>query len=74
MEKVRVGIIGAGRIGRVHSKSLTNNVPEAELVAISDKFVESAKKAAEEFGIPNYYEDYHKILEDPTIQIGRAHV
>ena len=68
MEKVRVGIIGAGRIGRVHSKSLTNNVPEAELVAISDKFVESAKKAAEEFGIPNYYEDYHKILEDPTIQ------
>ena len=40
MEKVRVGIIGAGRIGRVHSKSLTNNVPEAELVAISDKFVE----------------------------------
>ncbi len=68
MEKVRVGIIGAGRIGRVHSKSLTNNVPEAELVAISDKFVESAKKAAVEFGIPNYYEDYHKILEDPTIQ------
>ena len=68
MEKVRVGIIGAGRIGRVHSKSLTNNIPEAELVAISDKFVESAKKAAEEFGIPNYYEDYHKILEDPTIQ------
>lgn len=68
MNKVRIGIIGAGRIGRVHSQSLSLNIPEAEVAAISDPFVENAKKAAADFGIPTVYEDYHKILEDPSIQ------
>ena len=57
MKKVRIGIIGAGRIGRVHAQSITNGIPRAEIVAISDPFMEAAKKAAETFGIPNTYSD-----------------
>lgn len=68
MEKIRVGIIGAGRIGRVHSESLCQRIPEADVVAIADKFVDGAKKLAAEFGIPNVYADYHEILNDPTIE------
>lgn len=67
MKKVRIGIIGAGRIGRVHAQSITNGIPQAEIVAISDPFMEAAKKAAETFGIPNTYSDYHEILNDPSI-------
>ena len=44
MEKLKVGIIGAGRIGQVHAKSITYHIPQAEIVAISDIYVEGAKK------------------------------
>ena len=67
MEKLKVGIIGAGRIGQVHAKSITYHIPQAEIVAISDIYVEGAKKVAGELGIPNYYEDYHEILNNPEI-------
>ena len=33
---IKVGIIGAGRIGRVHSESITKYVKGAEIKAISD--------------------------------------
>lgn len=67
MEKLKVGIIGAGRIGQVHAKSITHHIPQAEIVAISDIYVDGAKKVAQELGIPNYYEDYHEILNNPEI-------
>lgn len=67
MKKLKVGIIGAGRIGQVHAKSITYHIPQAEIVAISDIYVDGAKKVAEELGIPNYYQDYHEILNDPEI-------
>lgn len=67
MQKIKVGIIGAGRIGQVHAKSITYHIPQAQLVAISDIYEEGVKKVAEELGIPNYYKDYHEILNDPSI-------
>ncbi|MBQ7740821.1 MAG: inositol 2-dehydrogenase [Eubacterium sp.] len=68
MKKLKVGIIGAGRIGQVHAKSITYHIPQAEIIAISDIFVEGAKKVAEELGIENYYQDYHEILNNPEIE------
>lgn len=67
MEKIKVGIIGAGRIGQVHAKSITYHIPQAQLAAISDIYEEGAKKVAEELGIPKYYKDYHEILNDESI-------
>lgn len=50
MQKLRVGIIGAGRIGQVHAKSITYHIPQAEIVAISDLFPENAQKVADDPG------------------------
>lgn len=66
-KKLRIGVIGAGRIGKLHANNLVNSVPDAEVVAISDIFEENAKKVAAELGIPKVYKDYKKILEDPDI-------
>lgn len=44
MEKIKVGIIGAGRIGQVHAKSITYHIPQAKIVAISDIYEEGAKR------------------------------
>ena len=65
--KLRIGVIGAGRIGKLHSNNLATRVPNAELAAISDVYEPAAKELAEKLGVPNYYNDYHKILEDPPI-------
>lgn len=67
MKKLNVGIIGAGRIGQVHAKSITYHIPQAKIVAISDIYYEGAKRVAESLGIPNAYEDYHEILKNPEI-------
>lgn len=67
MENLNVGIIGAGRIGQVHAKSITYHIPQAKIVAISDIYYEGAEKVAESLGIPNAYEDYHEILNNPEI-------
>ena len=68
MQKLKVGIIGAGRIGQVHAKSITYHIPQAEIVAISDIYVDGAKKVSADLGIPNAYEDYHEILNNPEIE------
>lgn len=65
---LRVGIIGAGRIGRVHSESISKYVKGAEIKAISDvKITEELTTWAESMGIPAVYDDYKKILQDPEI-------
>ena len=64
---LRVGVIGAGRIGKLHANNLATRVPNVELAAVSDVYEPAAKELAEKLNIPKYYSDYHKILEDPKI-------
>ena len=48
---INLGIIGAGRIGRVHANTLTTRVPGANLLAIADVYEAAAKSAATDYGI-----------------------
>ncbi|MEH8096541.1 inositol 2-dehydrogenase [Gallibacterium anatis] len=65
---IKVGIIGAGRIGRVHSESISKYVKGAEIKAISDiKVTEELQSWAASMGISHVYDDYRKILQDPEI-------
>lgn len=66
-KKIKVGIIGAGRIGKVHALSIKNLIPEVEIKAVSDVYFPAAEQLAKENGIPNAYEDYKEILKDPEI-------
>jgi len=66
VNKINVGVIGAGRIGRVHAENLAYRIPEANLVAISDVFVAAAEKLAAELGV-SAYQDHRRILDDPAI-------
>lgn len=67
VEKVRVGIIGAGRIGRLHAEHLVFCIPEAEVLAVSDVVEESAQKCASDYGIPHTEQDHHVLMENPEI-------
>ena len=65
---LKIGIIGAGRIGKVHSESITYHVKDAEVAAIADPFMnEATENWAKSLGIPVISKDYHDILNDPAI-------
>ena len=46
---VRFGLLGAGRIGKVHAKAITSN-PKAQLVAVADAFEKAASDLAAQYG------------------------
>ncbi|MEZ4862341.1 MAG: inositol 2-dehydrogenase [Caldilineaceae bacterium] len=64
---VKLGLIGAGRIGRVHAESITRRLSGAKLVAVSDLFAEAAQRCAADFGIPAVHADPRALLDDPAI-------
>jgi myo-inositol 2-dehydrogenase/D-chiro-inositol 1-dehydrogenase len=53
--KVNVGIIGAGRIGKLHAEHLAYRVPGANIIAIADIFLSAVQ-------------DYREIMENPDIE------
>jgi myo-inositol 2-dehydrogenase/D-chiro-inositol 1-dehydrogenase len=65
---IRFGVIGAGRIGKIHAENLARRIPGATVTAIADPMVESAQEVAARLGIPACYADYHAILNDPAIE------
>ena len=63
-----VGIIGAGRIGKVHAENLAFRVPEARALAITDLNREAAQSVAARCGIPTVAASVDQILADPAIR------
>lgn len=62
MSKLRIAVIGAGHLGRIHAK-LIGQVDGAELVAISDPFENARQRAAELFDVPTHA-DYRDCIGD----------
>jgi len=68
LDKIKVGIIGAGRIAQVHARSITYNIPEAEVKTIADPYLsDAAKQWCAELGISQAVKDPEVILKDPEI-------
>ena len=65
---LKIGLIGAGRIGHMHAEHLTSRVRSAELLMVADAFEETARVCAERYSIPYFVQDYHAVLDHPDIQ------
>lgn len=67
-EKIRVGIIGAGRIAdMVHVPSLRLCPDWCEVIAVASRTEEKAKAFAERWGIPRVHTDWRALLADPDV-------
>ncbi len=67
-KRLHFGIIGAGRIGRVHAETLAFRLPEAEIVAIADVNGEAAQAVAARCNIPRVATSADEILGDKKIE------
>ena len=61
MSGLRIAVIGAGHLGRIHAK-LLGQVDGAELVAISEPIEAAREAAAKQFGVPAVA-DYRDLIE-----------
>jgi myo-inositol 2-dehydrogenase / D-chiro-inositol 1-dehydrogenase len=66
MKKLTVGIIGAGRIGKLHAENL-RYFPDVHVKTISDIFIDNVKDWAKDIGIQNVVQNYEEILQDESI-------
>lgn len=65
---LKVGIIGAGRIGRVHITSISTRVKDAQIKTVADPFMnEETAQWAESMGVLHTTKDYKEVIEDPEI-------
>jgi predicted dehydrogenase len=61
MKKIKVGVIGVGHLGVIHTR-VYQQLPEAKLIAISDINPNRLQEISSQFGIPGYI-DYRDLLD-----------
>lgn len=67
-DKLRIGVIGAGRIGKIHSENIAHFVPGAELAGIADVMLTPAMESwAKGLGVGLVSKDPHALLADKSI-------
>ena len=65
MQKLNIGIIGLGYIGKTHIYNCMR-LENANLVAVAD-ISKNALTKAKRIGVPNTYNDYQELLNNPQI-------
>ena len=66
-KNLRFGVIGVGRIGKIHIENLTNRISKVDVIAVADVFAEELEKVAREFNVPKAVTDYREILNSSEI-------
>ena len=68
MKTFKTAVIGCGMISKNHFKAL-KNVENADCVVACDIRPERAAAAAEAYGIPHTETEYHRVLDNPEIDV-----
>ncbi len=65
---IQIGLIGAGRMGKVFAHTLAFTVAEVDLVAVADANYQTAQEVAHQFRAAAAYADYRQLLERKDIE------
>lgn len=65
--KLRFGVLGVGRIGKIHIENLATRIPGAEVVAVADVAAAELEAVATRFLIARTFADYREVLELPEV-------
>ena len=68
-KNIVVGIIGAGRIGQVHAKSIAYEIPGVTIKGVADPYLtDEAAELMTSLGAEYVTKDYKQIIDDPDIE------
>ncbi len=67
MRKIKTGIVGLGRLGRLHAHNIAFNIPNAELVAVCSVVPEEVETVQKEWGIPYGYSDFSEMISNKEL-------
>jgi myo-inositol 2-dehydrogenase/D-chiro-inositol 1-dehydrogenase len=67
MKKIKIAVLGGGRIGKIHIENIIRYVPQASIVYIADIFADQLVDWANRMGITNLTKDPEKAINDPSI-------
>lgn len=67
-DRLNVGVIGIGRMGRLHAGHLAQFLPEARLSWIVDAATERAADCATALNVPNTSSNYRDLLNDDSVE------
>jgi len=67
MKKVKVGIVGLGRLGRKHAENLAFRIPHCELTAVCSVIEEEVQEVMEAWNIPYGYTKYEDMLANQEL-------
>lgn len=67
MDKVIWGIIGCGDVAEIKSGPAFQKLPHSELRAVMRRNLEKAEDFAHRHGVPEFYGDVNKIIQNPQI-------
>lgn len=65
-QKIKLGIIGTGNIGRVHLTEFSKT-DHVEIHAVTDTFIQSAKDAAQQYGVSKVHDSAEALIQDDAI-------
>ncbi|QZT35236.1 inositol 2-dehydrogenase [Caldalkalibacillus thermarum TA2.A1] len=66
MPRIKVGVIGAGKMGRIHIENLCRMF-EVDVKSVSDIYADQIKDWARDRGVSYITADYREIIKDPDI-------
>ncbi len=66
--RIGVALIGAGRIGQRHARTLASHIPEARLIGIADALPDAARATAEAVRLERWTVDADTLINDPSVQ------
>ena len=67
IKKIKVGIVGLGRLGRLHASNIAFNIPNAELIAVCSIIPEEVESVSKEWGIPFVYSDFSEMIKNKEL-------
>ncbi|MCG8572457.1 MAG: inositol 2-dehydrogenase [Spirochaetes bacterium] len=68
MKKFKIGVIGAGRIGKIHAENVVYQIPEGEVIAVADTMLtDQVKNWATSLGIQQVTSNYKEVLANKEI-------
>src|SRR5690349_21271356 len=65
--QINLGVIGCGRIGRIHAENLATRLPAARLGALADVAEPAARELASRLHVEKVTTDYRQLLADTSL-------